>query len=140
MGIRIANKDDYEIVKELSDALIKDSVYSKVFKDYSVTIDMFNQYVINLREKIIALVLEDDKVVGFGAFDVIPWLYSDAPIRIARVAYIYVKPEFRGKGYGKEIMEAFEYWGKQVSATHYSISKKTEGYSKVETIYMKEVN
>lgn len=138
--IRLATIDDYEIIKKLVEELIAESVYRDLFKDYVLSKYMVQEYTTQPKLKLCLLSLDDkDNIVGFSAFDIVPWLYCDAPIKMARVSYIYVRPEYRKKGYGKEIHEAFEYWGKQVGATHYSTSHKSKGYKKVETIYMKEV-
>jgi RimJ/RimL family protein N-acetyltransferase len=140
--IKVAEQSDYEIVKILASELMKATVYSNLFKGYTLTEQMYNSYVTKLNEKACIIVLDNDtkEPIGFAAFDIIPWINSDAPIKIARLAYIYVREQYRGKGYGKEINIAFEHWGKQVGANCYSRSHKSEGYSKVETIYMKEVN
>lgn len=138
--IRVATQEDFEIVSKLVEGLIEDSVYSKLFKDYKLTHEMYRLYTTKLSEKIFVLSLDkDNNVIGFSGFDIIPWLYCDAPVRIARLAYIYLKPEFRGKGYAKEIKVAFEHWGKTVGAQFYSTAHKYEGYKEVETIYMKEI-
>ena len=139
--IRIATREDFEVVNELVEALMKESVYSKLFKDYKLTHEMFSSYVTDFSQKILLLTVDDNNaVIGLSAFDILPWLYCDAPIRIARLSYIYIKPEERGKGYGKEIMSAFEHWGKAVGASYYSTAYKSDGYKKFETIYMKEIN
>ena len=117
------------------------SVYKKIFKDYVLTKEIVEQYVSesNRQNRFCILVYEEDIPVGIGVFDILPWLYSDVEVRIARLSYIYVRSEYRGKGYGREIQESFEYWGKKVKANFYSTGIKTPGYKECETIYMKEV-
>lgn len=142
--LRIATIEDFAEIKELIDLLMKDSIYSKMFEGYSLSTDMVRSYTNpeTLSQKICLLSLDDQgKTIGLGVFDIVPWLYNDAPIKIARLAYIYLKPDYRGKGLGKELNTAFEYWGKQVGANWYSKgnSGKKDGYMKFETIYMKEV-
>lgn len=139
--IRVAVKADYPLIKELTEGLISETVYSDMFKGYALTEEMFKQYSTSYKDKICIVVSSEDQDVGFAAFDVIPWLYHDVPLKIARLSYIYVKPEYRGKGLGKEINTAFEHWGKAVGATWLSKgnSGKNEGYRKFETIYMKEI-
>lgn len=138
--IRLVNSSDFELTKSMMESLIKDSVYSFMFKDYVLTQKMFDFYITNPKERVAVFILDEaQKEVGIGVFDIVPWYNHDAPLKIARMAYLYVLPEERGKGYGKEIKNAFEYWGKTAGATHYSTSRKLEDYKKVETIYMKEV-
>lgn len=139
--IRVATKEDYELVKDFTSKLIQDSPYQKMFEGYVLTEEMFNQYISNPNNKLCLISEVDGKPVGFAAFDLIPWLYHDAPVNIARFVYIYINPDNRGKGLGKELNQAFEYWGKIVGATWYSKgnSGKNEGYTKTEVVYMKEV-
>lgn len=137
--IRVIEDKDYEQTKELLEALMKETVYSKLFENYSLSKEMFEAYTKNYSDRIGIFTLDEDKVTGIGVFDTLPWIGCDAPIRIARLSFIYVKPEFRTKGFGKEIMKAFEHWGKSVNASFYSIGHKAEGYNKMESIYMKEI-
>ncbi len=149
--IVVVGTEDYEILKQLGDELTKSSVYSNLFYGFSLTKEMFDVYTKDPKEKVAVLSKDEEgNILGFGVFDIIPWLYNDHPTRIARLAYIYVKPENRGKGVRQEIEAAFEYWGKLTGAKYYSIGitkdfDKTEkvvvakGYDKIETIFMKEV-
>src|SRR5690242_16497079 len=119
---------------------MKESIYSKLFEGYSLSEEMFLHYTENLHERMgIFTTDEHGTITGIGVFDILPWVGTDAPIRMARISFIYVKPEYRRLGYGKEIQTAFEHWGKAVGATFYSSGHKTKGYKKYETIYMKEV-
>ncbi len=140
--LRIATKEDYLIVKELAEELMKESVYAPLFAEHIFSEEMFSWYSNpdTLNEKICFLFsTEEDKDVGLGAFDIVPWLYNDVPKKIARLSYPYIKPSFRNRGLGKEMKQAFEYWGKQAGADYYSVSHPGEGYKEYETIYMKEV-
>lgn len=139
--IKVATIEDFEIIKELVDALIQESIYSKIFENYKLSEEMVKSYTdpFNLDNKMAVLVYEENEYVGLGVFDVLPWLYCDIPVKIARLSYIYIKPEYRHKGYRKEIEDTFEYWGKKIGAQWYSTGLKTDDYFKCETIYMKEV-
>ncbi len=150
--LRVATKEDLESIRQLCNELSKASVYSALFEGYLVTDSMIYLYTNpnTLNEKICVIVSEDAVDVGFGAFDIIPWVYNDINLKMARLAYIYVKPEYRNKGYRQEIEMAFEHWGKFVKADWYSqgISKESikineemnlKEYTKFETVYMKKV-
>lgn len=137
--IRVVTQDDFPLAKEMLDELSKESIYSFIFKNHQMTRKNFDFYLSDPKERFAIFVLDENKEIGIAVFDIAPWYNNDIPIKIARLAYLYVRPEYRGKGYGKEIKEAFEYWGKSVGANYYSTSKKAEDYLKVETIYMKEV-
>ena len=136
--IRVATETDFPVVKELVQGLIRDSIYGKFFKGYELTPFMFNQYTLNPLEKL-CLMIEDTK--GFAMFDLVPWPYIDKEVKFARLSFIYIDPEYRGKGLMNDVLEAFEYWAKSVGAAYCAVGTKApkRGYKKSETMYIKEI-
>lgn len=141
--LRLATKDDSKLIEVFLEELLTDSKYKLFFKDHKFTTDIIDRFLEDPDQSVIVLLLNGDKEIGLGAFELIPCLYT--PFSMARVAAIYIKPEYRGKGHMDEILGSFEYWGKMVGATYYNIGVSTgadlsnRGYQKYEVMFMKEV-
>ena len=136
--IRIAAPEDRLLVESLVENLIEDSKYKGFFEGFRdlvpVYLDRAN------KNNICVVVLDGEEAVGLGGFD-----FFEHPFYIARIAAIYVKKEFRNKGFASEILDTFEIWGKIVGAKMYNLGISTgadltkRGYKEYEVLYMKEV-
>lgn len=145
--IRIATIEDLPVIKELLRSLVEDSKYNKFFDEDLYSDENISQFLNpETREhKVLILVLDNEEVIGFAAFETMLFPYSKQ--KMAQVVPLYLKPEQRGKGHMKEIREAFEYWANKVGCkfawmgvSSEGIDPTNNGYVKYETVYMKELN
>jgi len=96
MQIREAKKEDYERLMELYNGFVESDRYSKHDNDSF-------ERTLNDRGCHIYVAEENDKTIGFVTFSVRNVVRYPKPI--AEGDELYVKPEYRGKGYGKQLMQ-----------------------------------
>lgn len=145
MDLRIAIEDDYTILKEMMDGLVKDSIHNEMLQGFYLTEEQFKEFTNpNTLNKRITLIGEvDGHPVGFAAFETV--FATNVPVLIARLAAIYIKPDFRDKDYPKIFAEALEVWGKEIDADYSNINISngvdisSQGYIKYEVVYMKRI-
>lgn len=145
MLLRIANAGDINVIIELVSALIDETKFKYLFPDKKFleqAAAIFTKQE-TLNQRICVLLEEEGEIIGLGAFEIIPCLYTDK--YMARLVCVYIKPEHRDKGGMDEILYAFELWGKQTGVKHFNIGVTTDadltkrGYEKYEVMYMKEI-
>ena len=88
---------------------------TQLFDDYLVEIDgdekdFFAQYNQIYIDNVI-ICYEDEVAVGCGAF-------KEYEPKVAEIKRMYVKPEFRGKGLGKQILNELTKWAKENGFQH----------------------
>lgn len=130
--MKIASHSDLSALEELTTELHSVYKFPEMFEDHKELILPF----LNpntLAERLI--LLEEDK--GFVALEYIP------KYAMARIAYVYIRKDFRKTGLMNEFIEAFEYWGKHIGAKKYNLATMADmssrGYEPYEIMYMKEV-
>lgn len=140
MGLRVAKEEDLPQILEMS---------LKFAKTTSFSADMDPGFIENLIKNLIAgnntiILLHENK--GFIAGLVTPFLFGDA--KVATEIAWWVEPKERKNGVGQELLEAFEYWAKEMNCSYVtmvSLDHKLgklytkNGYRIREYAYMKEI-
>jgi len=146
LAFRVATEKDISLLEEFIEQAFLDSKYIGLLSEYKETEGISKYFVdpttLNIRTGIIKTV--DDVDIGCALFEVLPSYFGNN--YIARIVAVYLKPDFRGKGYMKEILDAFEYWGKLVGCKYYHVGVSRDNvdlvnrdYVKFETMFMKEI-
>jgi RimJ/RimL family protein N-acetyltransferase len=135
--LRLATVEDFEAMKPLVYALKDDYKFTPLYRDFVFTEEVLRHYTANPKERCTVLAIENEEVVGFCTFEV--------QGNYARFVYVYLKPEFRDKGYMEQFLDAFEYWGSGCKFYYMGVSDDNvdltkRGYQKCEIVYMKEIN
>jgi len=115
--LRLAEPKDFEVVKEMANRFFEASPY----KDYPRDEKIFDTYIKSFLEpgepsKVCVLSYEEDKsaepiLVGLIAFEVGSWLFS--PVKAGVEKALWIDPEYRKSQHAKDLIGAFEYWGKE---------------------------
>lgn len=141
--MKIATMEDFDVVKDLVVEFIKstDHISKYAEEDY---IDVFLRSMLMASPQTDIILLSDG---GFLAGKAVPFTF--APIIVGQEVGWYVHPENRGKGEGKQLLEAFEYWAKNVAGCSLinmgSLDDevgeyfKKKGYELSERAYIKEL-
>lgn len=100
MEFRFATEDDCGLVLEF----VKDlAVYEKMIEDVVATEEMYRDWLFERRVAEVLFVLEDGREVGFALF------FHSFSTFLGRAGIyledLYVKPEHRGRGYGKGLLK-----------------------------------
>ena len=97
---RFAEKKDTGIILEF----IRDlAIYEKMLDEVVATEELLNEWLFEKKIAEVIFVLEDDVEVGFALF-----FYNFSTFLGKAGIYLedlFVKPEYRGKGYGKALIE-----------------------------------
>lgn len=148
MALRVATIEDKELIAEYAAALITTSDFGPMlFKNLVLTPDQIPACVNLDREDLIDLtlcyIIENEKEpVGFVSFEKYPWLN----IFIGKIAYVYILPEWRGKGLMNDVLDCFEDWAKATKCNFTALGITTganpinNGYKKYEVMYIKELD
>lgn len=148
LTIQRANISDLEKVLLLSDGLtLADFPYDKKVDINWAHTDNGRKY---YEEKIkgtlgVCFVAEiDEKIIGFitAAEKEVP---SYRQVKVAELENIFVKEEFRSKGIGKKLMEAFVNWAKElkvdkVAVNVFALNEKAIAFYKREGFVSQELN
>ena len=98
MHIRKATREDVPLILDFIHGIAR---YEKMEDDVQVTEDMLRNWVFDRQIAEVVFAMEDDQEVGFVLyFHNYPTFVGKAGLYIED---LYVKPEFRGKGYGKAL-------------------------------------
>lgn len=140
--MKIAGFEDFEEVKELVWGFIKQTPH--IYKlSTEEGVDQFLRSMLEApKDQQVIILTEGGMIAGVS----VPSPFG--PYLIATELGWYLKEEYRGKGTGQELLEAFEYWAKnvagcqaiQMSSLDENIGKYYEkkGYKLVEKAYIKE--
>lgn len=79
----------------------------------------------------------DNQVVGFLAATYLPSHMILGTVPCAMELAWYVLPEYRHKGYGLQLLNAFETWAKSRGCKHIFLGKRRRGYRPLEQAYWK---
>jgi ribosomal protein S18 acetylase RimI-like enzyme len=132
MEIRKATIEDLKRVQELCSFLF-DYEYNKDNGDKSLDLDWIfkksgEDYIrdaITGRDSCVFVAVDDSVIVGYvegGIFK--PEEYRKIP-KMVRLEFFYVLEEFRGKGIGDKLYEAFVEWAKEKGAKSMSVEVTT---------------
>jgi GNAT superfamily N-acetyltransferase len=147
--------DERDSIDEIKDAVLrasKDTSYSTMVIDEQAVKDVVASFVnADLNERLILLLIVDDKIKGFIAARAQPMLFNPK-ITVASETLWWVEEEYRRSRYGLILFDAFEEWASAIGAStvavsHFpntigsSISKlyKKRGYKEMENAYIKEL-
>ena len=105
-NIRFATEADIPVILEFIHAL---AAYENMEDQVIVTPELLKEWVFQKKKAEVFLVSEDEKPVGFALFfhNFSTWL-GRAGIYLED---LFVLPEYRGKGYGKQLREAYRTLG-----------------------------
>jgi GNAT superfamily N-acetyltransferase len=118
--IRQAKESDFNTVQELSAALtVSDSKYDPILvKNWSFTKEGVKY--INKRlaaNKCICIVAEyDNEVIGYATATVLKNVSWRPMKKRVELENLIIKEEFRGKGVGEKLINAFFEWGRKMKA------------------------
>ena len=99
-SIRFAKKEDIplilDFIKELAD-------YEKMLEEVVASEELLNEWIFNKKVAKVIFAMEDNKEVGFALF------FHNFSTFLGRAGIyledLYVKPEYRGRGYGKSLIK-----------------------------------
>lgn len=140
--IRIATKEDFDLVLNMALKFSASSPYAK-YTDVDKLKILIETFLEEDRSKSIIL-LHSDK--GMLAAIVTPFLFGN--IKLSTEVGWWVEPEARGLKIGKELLDAYEYWAKQVGCSLVTMSSlddsvgkyyEMNGYTLYERAYIKEI-
>jgi GNAT superfamily N-acetyltransferase len=130
---RTAIKEDKENIKKL----YKEFVASSPFVKFNLTDEQLETYsntFFDNPDKVIVIFYEEDKPIAMVAVE------SNDTTSFAHVAMIYVSPEYREEGIGDQLVEASEYWAKNIKNKEFLQMSILEGpnYKKISKAYIKQ--
>ena len=97
---RFAKPNDTKLILEFIKEL---AIYEKMLDTVIATEELLNEWLFKKKIAEVIFALEDDKEVGFALF-----FYNFSTFLGKGGIYLedlYVQPEYRGKGYGKELLK-----------------------------------
>lgn len=138
--MHIATKDDLDDLERMGMNFLEASPY-KEFGDREIINDLLKGIVNGVPTDRIAIISESGFILGVAT----GFLFG--PYKLASEIAWWVEPEARGTGEGLKLLEAFEYWAKNVAecklVSMTSLNKTVEkyykknGYKLYERAYMK---
>lgn len=142
---RIASEEDFDIVLDYFNKTVEESKYASWYPK-EVREHIVRKYLqANRNEKVVLLILDEDKTIGMCSFYIIP-IEDAKDTFIAKLASAYLDEDYRGKKITKKIVEALEFWAKKVGASFTDVGVSMEGvdlskdgYKKYEILYMKDI-
>jgi len=145
--LRLATQDDFPIIKDFLQKFIQETAYKNFPIDKSILDVYVKNFLANYSNRIGLLIFHEDQPVGLAAFECTTLAF--APIKLAREVALWIDKDYRNNGYGKEVIGALEYWAKMMGCyfvqlgtleKDYDTFYKENGYKKIESIYIKELN
>jgi len=141
--LKIATIDDFEEIRQMASKFMETTGYTEYSDEETISNLIINILTGKQNEMIILL----KPGVGFLAGMASPFLFG--PHLIASEIAWWIEQEKRNSGIGKELVEAFEYWAKNVAGcTMITLTSlddnvgkfyEKKGYALYERAYMKEL-
>lgn len=118
--LKIATPEDFDAVYDMCKKFISQTAYSAYLNE-DVFKPLIQSFLTDTKnEKVGIIAMEDDKPVGLIGGAVAYFIFGG--IKYATEVAWWVEPEYRKSGVGKELIEAFEYWAKQIDCKFVSMS------------------
>lgn len=99
-SIRFAEKEDVSLVLQFIKELAE---YEKMLNEVIASEELLNEWIFDKKVAEVIFAMEDDKEIGFALF------FHNFSTFLGRggiyLEDLYVKPEYRGKGYGKNLIK-----------------------------------
>ncbi|MCQ2970546.1 Acetyltransferase (GNAT) family protein [Methanobrevibacter gottschalkii] len=99
-SIRFAEKEDVSLVLQFITELAE---YEKMLNEVIASEELLNEWIFDKKVAEVIFAMEDDKEIGFALF------FHNFSTFLGRggiyLEDLYVKPEYRGKGYGKNLIK-----------------------------------
>lgn len=142
MGLRIAGLYDIDLVANMAIKFAKETEYKNYLNEDKVRA-FCQDFVLSDNAQKIVLLYED---VGLIAGAVTPCMFGD--LLVATEVAWWVEPEHRKSNIGRELLDAFEFWGQRVGCKLITLSSLDEsvgkyyekrGYRLQEHAYVKEI-
>lgn len=134
--IKLATLEDVQEISDLNIELfsflntLKEDIYNPIGLPLNFIYSM-----INSKEADYILSIEDEKVIGYALVE-----ERSAPSNVYdsfkedKFAYVYeivVLPEYRLKGYGRELIDAVSKWGRQRNLTSIELNVLSNNYNAI---------
>lgn len=116
--LKVGGLKDFDAIKRLCIDFYKASIYSEYGYDEDKIDSIISEFIHDPANRIIILGLSEDKPVSILAASVQPIIFSKA--RIATEVLWWVDEGHRQSGVGLKLIEAFEYWAKNIAKADYS--------------------
>lgn len=147
--LKVATLDDAPEVMEILRAFFLESPYSSGKYDEDRVYELFSNMIEDKLGSVIILGIVDDKVVGILAGTSNEHLFSREIVATELAWYVY--PEHRKSRVGLEMINAYEYWAKEVVKADYVTMMhlgddrldslyRRRGYVEQERAYFKRIN
>jgi GNAT superfamily N-acetyltransferase len=152
MIIRGARKEDFDAVWSIGKSFYRYASLEShgLYKDEAEFKNYFD-FLIGNENTVLFVVSDGDKIIGTIAGIFHPW-FMDGRQKIVSEQWLWIEPEFRGKGYDAELLSVLSAWGLSRGAKHLimvaiggekeeSLKKyyKRKGYQYLETHFIKGI-
>lgn len=142
----IGSEAHRDVIKEICKRFFKASIYSDLECKEDKIDELADQLLHDPTNGIVILAYSESSPVGVLAALVTPLLFNHD--RIASELVWWVDEEYRASGLGRELIDAFEYWGKEIAKVNHcqlsSLSSddlgpyyEKRGYKFIEKAYLK---
>jgi GNAT superfamily N-acetyltransferase len=146
MELRVAKPEDFDIVYDMALKFINQTVY-KEYLNEEVFKPLVKTFVEGSPDSIGIVAMDGDKPVGMIGGMVNYFIFGGVKL-CSEVAW-WVEPEYRKTGVGKDLIDALEYWAKNIDCRFVTLSALDKdylpkfyekiGYDFAEISYMKKV-
>lgn len=143
--LRLAEYEDFSICLDLFQEVLGVYPLQAMWKDKDAVASLIFSFMGKRPDRAFFLVLNDAlDPIGFLMVHKTPLEHTGS--EAARIFGLYLKEEYRGKGYMDIMFDTFHSWGKDLHCNYYicNVSKEgadlsKRGYRKAEVMYIKEV-
>jgi GNAT superfamily N-acetyltransferase len=116
-SLKLGTLADFDDIKRLCIDFYKASIYSEYGHDEDKINSIISEFIYDPSNRIIILGLLESKPIAILAASVQPIIFSKA--RVATEVLWWVDEEHRQSGVGIQLIQAFEYWSKEVAKADY---------------------
>jgi GNAT superfamily N-acetyltransferase len=143
---KVATPEDFDAVYEMCQKFVKTTIYKDYFTEEAMR-PLAETFILSpITEKVGLLAMDGDKPVGMLGGMINNFIFGN--IKMAVEIAWWIEPEYRKSGYGKELIEAFEFWAKKNGCAFVTMSfledkpakfYENVGYSFAEKSYIKRL-
>ena len=116
-NLKIGTLEDFDDIKRICLDFYKTSIYSEYGHDEDKINTIIGEFIYDPANRIIILGLLESKPIALLAASVQPIIFSKA--KVATEVLWWVDKEHRQSRVGVKLIEAFEYWAKEVANADY---------------------